>query len=156
MKTRKAMTLALAATALTMLAACGSASTTSTPAAPAPAAVSASPAPSTCPQFLLTAAHMSTGWQYLNLNLGTKNDEQPTLDALKSGVADMQRLAPTCAPKAVASIAAFATTVDAIGPVYTTQPTGAQVQQVNDALTAMQKAGVQMYADLGQSDYAWK
>ena len=156
MKTRKAMTLVLAATAMTMLAACGSSTTASAPATPAPAAVSASPAPSTCPQFLMTAAHMSTYWQYLNLNLGTKNDEHPTLDSLNSGVADLQRLAPTCAPKAVSSIAAFATTVDTIRPLYTTQGIPADVPKVQEALASMQKAGIQMFADLGQSDYAWK
>ena len=104
----------------------------------------------------MTAAHMATDWHYLGINLGTTNDEAPTLADLTAGVAAMQDLAPTCAPDAVESIDAFAATVAATQPVYTTQPTGDDVQKVNDALTAMQEAGVQMFADLGQSDYAWK
>jgi hypothetical protein len=39
---------------------------------------------------------------------------------------------------------------------YQTQPQGEDVQKVNDALTAMQEAGVQMFADMGLSDYAWQ
>ncbi len=104
----------------------------------------------------MTAAHMATDWQYLDLNLGTTNDEAPTLADLTAGVAAMQDLAPTCAPEAVGSIDAFAATVAAIQPVYTTQPTGDDVQKVDDALAAMQEAGVQMFADLGMSDYAWQ
>ncbi|MBK9739008.1 MAG: hypothetical protein IPO93_05765 [Actinobacteria bacterium] len=99
---------------------------------------------------------MSTYWQYLSLNLGTTNDESPTLANLSSGIAAMQGLAPKCAPAAVDSIDAFAATVAAIQPIYTTQPTGADVQKVNDALADMQQAGITMFADLGQSDYAWK
>lgn len=167
--TRTALTLAMAAVAAVGLTACGSSTATessltpaasapvSTSAAPAPdAPVPAAPVPSTCPEFAMTAAHMSTYWTYLNINLGTTNDEAPTLANLSSGIAAMQDLAPTCAPEAVDSIDAFAATVAAIQPIYTTQPTGADVQKVNDALTAMQQAGITMFADLGQSDYAWK
>lgn len=114
------------------------------------------PPPSTCPEFQMTAAHMATDWQYLNLGLGTNNDEKPTLADLAWGVKAMQKLAPTCAPKAVDSIDAFAATVDAIQPVYTTQPTGDQVQTVNDGLMAMQKAGAQMFTDMGLSTYSWE
>ncbi len=166
---RTAMTLGMAAAAAVGLAACGSSTATesipspaasapmSSAAAPAPAApVPAAPVPSTCPEFAMTAAHMSTYWTYLNINLGTTNDEAPTLANLSSGITAMQGLAPTCAPEAVESIDAFAATVDAIQPIYTTQPTGADVQKVNDALAAMQEAGIEMFADLGQSDYAWK
>ena len=160
---RTAMLLAMAAAAV-WLTACGSTTvteSTTTPVvaasmSPAAAEVAPSPAPSTSPEFLMTAAHMSTYCQYLSLNLGSTNDEAPTLANLSSGIAAMQGLAPTCAPKAVDSIDAFAATVAAIQPIYTTQPTGADVQKVNDALADMQQAGITMFADLGQSDYAWK
>lgn len=162
-RSRTVITLTMAAAAV-WLTACGSSTatqSTTTPAATAAvstavAEAAPSPAPSTCPEFLMTAAHMSTYWQYLNLNLGSTNDEKPTLANLSSGIAAMQGLAPTCAPKAVDSIDAFAATVASIQPIYTTQPTGADVQKVNDALTDMQQAGIEMFADLGQSDYAWK
>lgn len=146
------------------LAACGSSTTaepTQAPAASAPVVAEAqaapiNPVPTTCPEFAMTAAHMATDWQYLGLNLGTTNDEGPALADLTAGISAMQDLAPTCAPDAVASIDAFAATVEAIQPVYTTQPTGDQVQAVDDALAAMQEAGIQMFADLGTSDYAWQ
>lgn len=164
MKTRTALALTLAAGAALGLSACGS--STSTPATPAPAVTASTvtealpaptePIPTTCPEFAMTAAHMATDWQYLGLNLGTTNDESPTLANLKAGVAGMQDLAPTCAPKATASIDAFAAAVEAIQPVYTTQPEGDQVQAVDDGLARMQEAGIQMFADLGMSDYAWK
>jgi hypothetical protein len=176
MRTTKWTAIAIAvATATTLgLASCGSSSTeqstvepassaqpSPTPSAldtatPQAAPVASEPVPSTCPEFAMTAAHMATDWQYLSINLGTTNDEQPTLNDLSAGVKAMQSLAPECAPKAAASIDAFAATVDAILPVYTTQPTGDQVQQVDDALAAMQEAGAQMYADMELSDYAWQ
>ena len=162
----------MAALAAAGLAACTS-STITEPTQTAPAAAASSvatvdnspaagrstpldPLPTTCPEFRMTAAHMSTYWQYLNLNLGTSNDETPTLANLSSGIAAMQDLAQKCAPEAAESIDAFAATVAAIQPLYTTNPVGGDVQKVNDALAAMQEAGIAMFADMGQSDYAWK
>lgn len=104
----------------------------------------------------MTAAHMSTYWQYLTINIGTTNDEQPTLDALSSGVTALESLAPECAPDATESIAAFAATVEPVRAVYTTQPTGEEVQKVDDALAALQEAGAQMFTDLGMATYAWE
>ena len=169
MRTRKLIRVGIAATGLTVLTACGSSATTTAPPAtvagtpaavvassPAAVVASASPAPSTCPEFRMTAAHMATYWQYLNLNLGTTNDEAPTLADLSTGSVDLQRLAPTCAPEAIAAIDEFAATVAAIQPVYTTQPTGGDVKKVNDALAAMQKAGAEMFKQMGQADYAWQ
>ena len=110
---RTALVLTAAAAASIGLAACGSSTSTAPtlePTAPAsasaeaaPAPVPTAPAPSTCPEFAMTAAHMATDWQYLNLNLGTTNDEAPTLADLTAGVAAMQDLAPTCAPEAAGS-----------------------------------------------------
>ena len=103
----------------------------------------------------MTAAHVATYWTYLTINMGTANDEVPTLNDLSSGVQALQDLAPTCAPKAVASIDAFAATEDTLQPIYETQPTGADAQTVNDALAAMQAAGAEMFADLGMNTGPW-
>ena len=165
MRIRRTTTFAIAATAIITLAACSSSTTAESTTAPAPAAAAASaptapasadPAPSTCPQFSMTAAHMATDWHYLNINLGTSNDEAPTLADLTSGVASLKELAPTCAPKAVDAINEFGAAVEAIQPIYTTKPTGADVKKVNDALAAMQKTGAEMFVQIGQSDYAWQ
>jgi len=170
MKTTRSTTITLAVAAVVVmgLGACGSSTTadtaagptTATPAATAPVSPSPAvgpndPVPSTCPEFTVTAAHMATYWGYLTYAIGTANDERPTLADLRMGAAALQDLAPTCAPAAAASIDAFAATVEAIQPIYTTQPTGAEVQAVNDALAAMQEAGTRMYADLGLSKFAW-
>ena len=149
----------------------GCASTTSqetTPAATMPAASATAgpvattlpdptyPAPTTCPQFMMTAAHLATDWQYLGLGLGTTNDEGPTLADLKVGSAGMQDLAAECAPKAVEEIDAFAATVDPVIAVYTTQPAGDQVAQVDAALADMQTAGAEMFTALDMATYAWE
>ena len=148
----------VATQATTAVAEAAEAAPSAEPTAPADSA-STVPAPvaSTCPEFLMTAAHMATDWHYLSINLGTTNDETPTMQDLAAGVMALQALAPECAPEAVDSISQFAATVDDIQSVYTTQPTGAEVQQVDDALAAMQEAGIRMFTDLGQSpDYAWQ
>lgn len=136
---------------------------TSQPAASQPAsapAVAAStpaaPAPSTCPEFSMTAAHMATDWHYLKINLGTTNEEGPTLADLQAGAKAMTDLAPTCAPAAAKAIAAFDATVAALVPIYTTKPTGAQVKAVDDALAQTQKAGAEMFTALGMATYAWE
>lgn len=153
------------------LSACSSTTTAETAAAPsappvtssapapesAPAPVAANdPVPTTCPEFEMTAAHMATFWQYLGLGLGTTNDESVTLADLASGSKAMQDLAPTCAPKAVESIDAFAASVADVAAVYDTQATGAELTKVQDALDAMGKAGGQMFTDLGRSTYSWE
>jgi hypothetical protein len=167
MKRSALITIAAAAA---ILSACSSTATSTGPVTPAatpaasqaasaPAAAGSSaptaPLPTTCPEFEMTAAHMATYADYLGLNLGTNNDESPTLANMTSGIAAMQDLAPTCAPKAAGSIDALATAVAAVNDVYTTQPTGADVQKVNDALAAMSEAGKQMFTDLGMSTYNW-
>lgn len=163
--TTVALTLAAVAVAVT---GCASGTTAEpTPVEPTPAAAAESsvaevpaeptnPIPTSCPEFMMTAAHMATDWQYLNLNLGTTNDEGPTLADLAAGSAAMQDLAPECAPAAAEAIDAFAATVAPVQAVYTTQPTGDQVQQVDDALATMQAAGAEMFTALEMATYAWE
>ena len=163
--TTAALTLAAVAVALTGCSggtADEPASASPTPAAAMESSAAEAPAeptnpiPTSCPEFLMTAAHMATDWQYLNLNLGTTNDEGPTLADLAAGSAAMQDLASTCAPAAVEEVDAFAATVAPVQEVYTTQPTGDQVQAVDDALATMQAAGAEMFTALEMATYAWE
>ena len=158
--------VALAAVAVAVTGCAGGTASEPTPASPTPAAAAESsvaeepakpinPIPTSCPEFKMTAAHLGTDWQRLNMNLGTMNDEGPTLADLEAGSAAMQELAPTCAPQAVEQIEAFAGTVGSVLEVYTTQPTGDEVKQVDDALAAMRTAGAEMFTALDMATYAW-
>jgi hypothetical protein len=161
-----ALALAIAALAVTASGCAGSTTADSSPAAATPEATATAaaealpeptgPPPSTCPEFLMTAAHMATDWQYLNLNLGTTNDEGPTLADLRDGSAALQDLAPTCAPEAVDEVDAFAATVGPVLDVYTTQPTGDEVATVDTALADMQTAGASLFTALEMATYSWE
>ena len=104
----------------------------------------------------MTAAHMATDWQYLNLNLGTTNDEGPTLADLRDGSAALQDLAPMCAPEAADEVDAFAATVGPVLDVYTTKPTGDEVAAVDTALADMQTAGASLFTALEMATYSWE
>jgi hypothetical protein len=104
----------------------------------------------------MTAAHMATYWQYLNINLGTTNDEGPTLADLRDGSAALQDLAHTCAPEAADEVDAFAATVSPVLDVYTTKPTGDEVASVDTALADLQAAGAEMFLALEMATYSWE
>lgn len=170
MKQRCAAIVVMAVCAGAALSACGSSTTSGStsaavvPSAPAAASSStasspsmaASPAPSTCAQFAITAGHMATYVDYLEINIGTTNDEKPTLANLQADSQALVDLAPKCAPKAAAAVADFAAAAQAIVPIYTTTSGGAEGQRVQDALAAVKKAGAQMFVELGMATYAWE
>lgn len=168
MTTIRAATVILGLAALVAVSGCTSTTADEPTAAPSPVSTASTapaettlpdptyPAPTSCAEFAVTAGHLATDWHYLTINLGTTNDEGPTLADLRVGSAGMQDLAATCAPDAVGQIDAFAATVEPVIAVYTTQPTGDQVQQVDDALAAMQSAGAEMFTALDMATYTWE
>lgn len=128
----------------------------STPATSAPTEAQPSPSPSTCADFDMAAAHLSTYWHYLKINLGTDNDEAPTIADMTQAMETLTALAPKCAPKAVKALTKLATTSAVVASTYQTKPDAMQAAAVDEAMAAMQEQGVAAWTAMGISTYAWE
>jgi hypothetical protein len=162
-----------AAVACAFLAACSSStgasssSTAAVEAAPSIVATSAAPIaavpmPSssptgelTCTSFDQAAAHMLTYAHYASLNVGTNNDTAPTFLDMNEAMGVLTAMAPECAPKAVAAIAAMGVSAGDVAATYKPGDDAAAKAADKAVLEALKVTGLAAWTAMGKDPTAW-
>lgn len=145
--------------AAALLAACGSqqgaSSTSGAGSSPGQASASAS-ASLTCTDYRMNAAHMSTFVHYVALNVGTTNDSSTYYPQMDEAMAVLTGMTPTCAPTAVAPMAAFSTAVAELKATTKPGTDAATIAVDKAALAKVRAAGIAAWTAIGMPTAGWE
>lgn len=159
--------IALAASGL-VLAGCGGGTTgSSAPPSPVQTAstesasqhpatqVTPHPPGTTCDDFQAALTDTTGSYQHLRMARGTDIEYQSVLGDLTADMATFDALAPDCARKAVAVLAALSTATAEVVSAYPPNTADSDLTAGNEALDAMEGAGRAAWRKLGVATYGW-